>query len=1173
MSAPDLRADDPRLGVLHALAALRSTLASASAQVDVVAKLAQAWAPVLAQFRAMQWTGLLYLGTALDKAWSDTRARQRGLSAAELKHLQQWCDHLQDYLLGHGDGRILLDSLHGASYWPELPQRLAHLMAERLAAPQAWRTQVPTTHAESVAPAAAAVPAGSAQLATAASGVKRLQQGYAPASSAAAATLATSDPPESPSASMAEAPVSEPAEAPPVPGLLWVSTDEQMVLQEALSARVLDPAAQLAAAADAAERQAACSDLEEELHLLGNAFAAMELERLALDVARVRRNLLAFEGMRAEPAPELLAAPLEWILALQGWLLEPTPETATDLLKQCTADVWPIPDFEPAALWAELRRVRIGRDPSLGQDPLPPLPADADSLQLAPDVAPSVRDGMLRELPDHVLQLQRALAQMLRAPDAAQEALEAAFRHAHTLKGDAHIVGALGLGHLAHALEDIFVEIRRTPTLLGDATLGEVLQDATDTVAGMADYLLQQGPAPEGVLRQLERVRHCAYALQTGQELPTPVAVPVPVAVTAAPSTGAGFQTQESVPAAAMPGAAALAAEPAIAAAPASEAEPGAVMSVPVAVLDQLLDLCGETVVLNRQLERQLMQLRQQQQEFASGSQRFERLSQQLDDLVSVRGSALQSRALADARELDPLELDQYDELHTVARRIQEAGNDQREFRLQGARSLNDALDLLHRLESLQEDLQRRVLATRRVALSTVVPRLERVVRQTARSLGRPCELLVEGAEVHIDADILDRLLEPLLHLLRNAIDHGIEAPHLRQASGKPACGQIRLQARQDGVHVRIVVEDDGAGLDRQAIRSKAEALGWLTAETPTSDAELCALLLKSGFSTREEVSAVSGRGVGLDVVAHRVRVLKGSLQISSEVGQGTRIELRLPADLNTAQVLVARLGQDTLALTTDDIEQLVLVEAQHLDQSRPVAQFRHQGQWIPAVDLEAVCFAGDTRHIPSRARHVGLLVRTGTSSRIGVLCAVVDEARSVVVNRLGPYVPELPAVRGVTVLGDGQVAPVVDLPELLERMQADSGAIEPAAGAPVTRPPRVLVADDSLSVRRALAELLSDAGYRVETARDGLEALGALNREAPDAVVLDLEMPGLNGLDLSRFIRSLPQFQDLPILMITSRGGERHLALAEEAGVDLMLGKPYPEDQVLEFLVQRVGG
>jgi chemosensory pili system protein ChpA (sensor histidine kinase/response regulator) len=933
---------------------------------------------------------------------------------------------------------------------------------------------------------------------------------------------------------------------------IWIGQEELELTRLALAEQVLPLAQAWADTPDEAARAALAEELAYQCGLVGNALELIGLTQLARGAEALREAL-----ERGDPAagPDSVAT---WCGALIGALDAPDRDAAA--LVAAVAQPLPALDAEWAqALGDELARVRVGMDPALLAQRKTVAGFDDIGLTPAADVLPGVLEGMLRELPGNAARLGASVRALIdtRAPEPADEAR----RVAHTLKGDANTVGVRGLANLTHALEDILIEIGKRPERL-DEDCADMLGSAVDCVEEIADHLLGRGPAPDNLLDVYQRVLDGANALTAGGAS-VPAAVRAddvqtpPGGIESAPVAAAQPVAQPAVQ---------TAAQPVVEAAGGMAASGIQSLNVPSALLDELQRLSGETLVTSRQIDQQLERLGTIHREQRLGVRNTQELMSRLDDLVALRGAALQSTAQKAGAELDPLEIDQYNELHVISRQLLEAQADSAEFARRIDRIMSTLSDLRSDQEQINRDLQRSILRTRTVPFGQIAPRLQRIVRQTAKQVFKQVHLEIVGEEIPIDAELLERIVEPLAHLLRNAIDHGIETPDIRDRAGKPEIGQLRLRIGLQGDAALIELQDDGAGLNPDAIRRRAIEVGLLAADAEIDERSLIRMILLPGFSTRSTASEVSGRGIGMDVVNQRIAALRGTLAIVSERGRGTRIQLRLPVTQTLANVVIARGQRQASAIVAGSIERVVSFAAGECryDDGRLTVEL--DGQTVSALPIEA--FYGEAADLSPwlGANGTGLAVRDPDGRIAVVLVRAIEEVRSVVVKPLGAWVPPIPAVRGITQLGDGGLAPVIDLDVLMS--SAQERRFDPArlirSAAPATR---VVVADDSLSVRRALEQLMQDAGFEVATARDGFEALAEIQARPTHALLVDLEMPRMNGLELTRNLRTHAETRDLPVVMITSRATDKHQAMAEQAGVTRMLGKPFSEDGLVALV------
>jgi chemosensory pili system protein ChpA (sensor histidine kinase/response regulator) len=477
-----------------------------------------------------------------------------------------------------------------------------------------------------------------------------------------------------------------------------------------------------------------------------------------------------------------------------------------------------------------------------------------------------------------------------------------------------------------------------------------------------------------------------------------------------------------------------------------------------------------------------------------------------------------------------------------------------------------EAQNLLQQQGRVVTEVQNGLMRTRMVPFQRHVQRLTRIVRQAAQEVGKKAELVVEGAAGELDRQVLERMLPPFEHMLRNAVIHGLETPEERMAARKPEAGRITMKLQREGAEVVIVVEDDGAGLNVPAIRAKARQMGLLGPEQRLTDEEALQLVLEPGFSTANRLTQSAGRGVGMDVVATEVKKLGGGLFIESQAGHGARFTIRLPFTLAITQALIVRVHDELFALpmaTVEGVARLTRSEIQrHLDEDPPtfdyggtIYRFQHLGSFVgsgPSVLPET-----------DVALPV-ILVRAGEHSTALVTDELVG-SREIVVKPVGPQIASIRGISGATILGDGRIVIILDMGTLV-RSEWRSRSLE---GARSARDDRIfaLVVDDSITVRRVTQRLLERNGMRVMTAKDGVEAMALLQEHVPDVILLDIEMPRMDGYEVASHVRNDARIADVPIIMITSRVGDKHRARAIELGVDDYLGKPYQESQLLDAI------
>ncbi|HEY5781978.1 MAG TPA: hybrid sensor histidine kinase/response regulator, partial [Lysobacter sp.] len=590
-------------------------------------------------------------------------------------------------------------------------------------------------------------------------------------------------------------------------------------------------------------------------------------------------------------------------------------------------------------------------------------------------------------------------------------------------------------------------------------------------------------------------------------------------------------------------------------------------------LLDRLVNYAGEVAIYRARLEQQLGAFRGAIAEMAATNIRMRDQLRRLEIETEAQIIARYQREHESTDStFDPLELDRFSTLQQLSRALAESAADQV--------SLQTTLDdltrqyetLLLQQSRVSSELQEGLMRTRTVPFEVLQPRLRRVVRQASTELGKQVQLKLDGAQGELDRNVLDRMTAPLEHMLRNSVAHGLEKPDKRKKAGKPEEGTIRISVRREGSEVVLEVSDDGAGLDRAAIRRRGEARGLVRSDAVLSDADLDALILEPGFSTADEVSRLAGRGVGMDVVASEVRQLGGTLDIHSTPGRGVTFTLRLPQTLAVTDAVFVRIGETTFAVPIASVRGVGRIARDQIDNVD--ATYRYGGEDYAVHDLGNL-----VGQAPAKAEgHLQmplLLIRAG-DLRAAVCVDQVVGNREIVVKPVGPQVASLPGIFGATIMGDGRVVVILDVAPLVRRqalLPRDHVAV--VAPAVETRHvPLVMVVDDSVTMRKVTGRVLERHNFEVATAKDGLDALERMVDVVPDLMLLDIEMPRMDGYELASAMKADPRLRNVPIIMITSRTGDKHRQRAFEIGVERYLGKPYQEHELLrnvfELLAQQ---
>jgi chemosensory pili system protein ChpA (sensor histidine kinase/response regulator) len=788
-------------------------------------------------------------------------------------------------------------------------------------------------------------------------------------------------------------------------------------------------------------------------------------------------------------------------------------------------------------------------------------------------------------------------------------------RQLHTLKGGARMAGISAMGDLSHELETLVLQIDGG-AVAGNEHAHAVMQASLDELSRMRD-LVSAGTLPGNARDLIARIRGLAEEPATHQAasapasaapVPVPAAsaaapaasVPAPAASTAAPAASAPASAPAPVPLAVStltPASVARAAPaPAVgAAAPERSPQPAAansdvssleISSAPVLpgreaapvervemarvdadLLDTMLNNAGEVSIFRARLDQQVNSIDFNLAELA---RTVTRLKEQLRGLeIETEAQVLHRHQDIEPRrdDFDPLELDRYSALQQFSRALAETSSDVASIQGLLETLTREAQSLLTQQARVITELQNSLMRTRMVPFQRHVQRLTRLVRQAANDTGKRAELAVQGAAAELDRQMLERMVAPLEHMLRNSIVHGIETPDRRALLGKPDVGRISISLERDGAEIVIVVADDGAGINVKLIREKAVALGLIDAHAKLTDEEAVQLILEPGFSTAGHVTQAAGRGVGMDVVATEVKKLGGGLFIDSTYGKGSRFTIRLPFTLAISQALIVRVAEETYALPLATVEGVVRlprnIVARHLGKDAPL--FEYGGQKYRFQHLGSFVGLGATRLPDLDVSMSVVLIRAGEHSTALVTDELVG-SREIVVKSLGPQISAIRGIAGATILGDGRIVLILDMGSLV-RSEWRARPTETVVLDQRDRRTFALVVDDSITVRRVTQRLLERNGMRVLTAKDGVDAVSLLQENLPDIILLDIEMPRMDGYEVAAHVRNDPRLKDIPIVMITSRVSEKHRARAIELGVDDYLGKPYQESQLLDAI------
>ncbi len=821
-----------------------------------------------------------------------------------------------------------------------------------------------------------------------------------------------------------------------------------------------------------------------------------------------------------------------------------------------------------ADLIATIRHFRANPDEQLSMPNSVALKAAQDAARDSAEA--EILDIFVEEAEDLLEDMEAALARWEATRDGAVPLVDM-MRVLHTLKGGARLAAQARLGDMAHDLEQRLGEAQLqgeswTDSLFldvqggYDALLKEV-ESMRSRLANEAEPASYEQPLSEG--GQGERAEPAVIQLET----------PIVAASVQSPTA--------STPAKVLPFI--RRAEQAALDAAARRA-PQELVKVPADLLEGLVNLAGETSIFRGRVEQQVSDVGFTLNEMEAT---IERVRDQLRRLDTETQAQILSRYQAEAEragydDFDPLEMDRHSQLQQLSRALFESASDLLDLKETLAARNRDAETLLLQQARVNTELQEGLMRTRMVPFDRLVPRLRRIVRQVASELGKQVEFQIGNATGEMDRSVLERIVAPLEHMLRNAVDHGIEAVAVRVASGKPEQGCIRLELSREGGDIVLALSDDGAGINLDAVRRKAVERGLMLPGSDLSDYEVLQFILEAGFSTAEKVTQISGRGVGMDVVHSEVKQLGGSMSIESTLGRGTRFLIRLPFTVSVNRALMVYSGEDLYAIPLNTIEGIVRVSPYELEAyyQPGASRFEYAGQTYELRYLGELLNNGQRPKLVGQSLPLPVILVRSNEHSVAVQVDSLAGSREIVVKSLGPQFATVPGISGATILGDGRVVVILDLLATIRVLHAHLltqqqplrllGEEEPAE-AEVDRPTLVMVVDDSVTVRKVTSRLLERNGMNVLTAKDGVDAITQLQERKPDVMLLDIEMPRMDGFEVATLVRHDEQLKDLPIIMITSRTGEKHRDRAMAIGVNQYLGKPYQESLLLETIQQLV--
>ena len=706
-------------------------------------------------------------------------------------------------------------------------------------------------------------------------------------------------------------------------------------------------------------------------------------------------------------------------------------------------------------------------------------------------------------------------------PDEGSKIARKLQRSLHTLKGSARMAGAMRLGELTHRVEDCL-----------DAAVAEGKQD-TALLDELENYFDRIGSA-------LEKLRRGETAEEVAEQVASVVA-PKKSA-----TTGLAEVTTEI----------------------AEERRESAVLRVRSDIVDDLVNEAGEISVARSRMEIELSNFKGGLLDLTGSVQGLRKLVREIEMHAEGQMQARAAVAGDSAEKFDPLEFDRFTRFQELTRFMSESVHDVQTVQQALLKNLDETSAAMSAQAKLNSVLQQSLMSIRMLPFSSTSQRLYRIVRQTGKELGKKVNLELYGTEIELDRGVLEKMTAPFEHLLRNAIVHGLENPEQRELKGKQPIGNIALTLRQEGNEVVFEFKDDGAGLDTAKLRQKGVEQGLLKADEVISDEKAMLLIFETGLSTASELTEISGRGVGMDVVLSEIKSLGGRIEVSSEPDKGASFTIYLPLTLAVMKALMVRAGNETYAIPSVMVEQVQQVKPANLVELYRNGQAEWQDKVYPLHYLPRLL--GDQERIPDSKSYNSILLLRSGDQRMALHLDELQGNKEVVVKNVGVQLARLPGIAGATVQANGKVVLILNPVPLAQLVtQTQRQGVEKVEALPVRHVPVIMIVDDSLTVRKITSRLLTRVGYEVVTAKDGVDALEKLVDMTPDVMLLDVEMPRMDGFELTKQLRREAKTKKLPIIMITSRTAEKHKNYALELGVNDYMGKPYQENELLENIAR----
>lgn len=808
--------------------------------------------------------------------------------------------------------------------------------------------------------------------------------------------------------------------------------------------------------------------------------------------------------------------------------------------------------------------------------------ADTDHAVKTDSLADIIAESWAGELPDadilevfleeadEIIESSNKYLQLFLSNISDVAALQALQRDLHTIKGGARMVTANGIADLAHEMETVYEElaIRRRPAT---KMVSQLLMACHDWLAD-AVYILKQKvnpPLPTALIAALKQFSKNPDNLQhvpreSLQEQRSMISAAkqqqrgrVTVDINDMPPMTGSFETQEK------------------------SDNYNEVVRISGSLVEHMINLSGESAINRARIDMGMSSLTNSIEEMGTTVQRLaDQLRRMETELEEQILSQIDDRSLMNEEGFDPLEMDQYSSLNQLSKSLTESASDLIDIKGTLLEKTRDNESLLLQLSRTQAELQDGLMNSRMVPFTRVVPRLERIVRQTAHELNKSVELNIVNADDEIDRTILERITSPLEHMLRNAIDHGIENTQARLRAGKARSGQINLDVIREGSEIVIHLSDDGHGINVEAVKNKAIEQGLIAADDDSlSDLDIMQYIFNAGLTTNKRVTQISGRGVGMNVVISEIRQLGGSVSVSSEEGKGSRFTIRMPLTVAISDALVVRAADRYYAIPLVQIERVIRVNPESLYDyyESGVSSLRIEGEDYRIRYLNEILSGNKLNElmVSTNTSLPVIVIKNRTGQKTALQVDQIAGSRiEVVVKPLGRQLANLAGISAATIMGDGSVLPILDPMALMRNAPVvkDVKKDIKVKREDKSSQTRILVVDDSVTVRKVTSRLLERQGINVAVAKDGIDAIEILQEMTPDLILLDIEMPRMDGFEVTTQVRHNKRLRDIPIIMITSRTGEKHQERAFKLGVNDYMGKPFQENELLDKIEAQLG-